>query len=189
MVFFSRASHPVLCLALSAVCCAACSIQGGSNSGRVTALEGRKAVPVSSGVYVSMPTDFQRETGSGKRLQTVLMKVLGEIPGKRAAAAAPFPLEHDLQAARDAGCSFLLTMRIIDWQDPPAAFQLKPDRGEVILSAYETEHGELLRTDSVECSSTATTVNLIGSEDPGDCLKPALKKWRDALGTDNSAGK
>ena len=64
----------------------------------------------------------------------------------------------------------------------------KPDRGEVRLSIYETEHGELLRVDAVECSGTATTVNLIGSKDPGDCLKPSLQKWREALGTGNSSG-
>ena len=188
MLILSHFPRLVLCLALSILCCVGCSIQGGSNSGRVTALEGRKAVPVGSGIYVAMPTDFQSETGSGKRIQTVLMKVLEEVPGKRAAAPAPFPLEHDLRAARDAGCSLLLTTRIVDWQDPPAALQIKPDRGEVRLSIYETEHGELLRVDAVECSGTATTVNLIGSKDPGDCLKPSLQKWREALGTGNSSG-
>ncbi len=169
-----------LCAVALATCCA-CSFQSGSNSGRVTPLQGGGTAAAGSGVYVAMPMAFQRETNSGKRIQTVLLKALEALPGKKAAAPAPFPLEHDLRAARDAGCAFLLQIRIVDWQDPPASFQYKPDRGEVALSLYDAANGELLRVDAVECSSTATTLNLIGSEDPGDCLKPSLERWRDAV--------
>ncbi len=183
--------HGIFVLLLLVLLCAGgCSIRSHGNSGRMTVLKsGGVSGAGTRGMYVAMPQDFTGENGSGKRMQNVLMDILKDGPGRKVAAPAYLPQPQRLEAAKSAQCGLLLTVDILDWQDPPAAFQYKPDRGVIEVSVYDTESGDLLRKDALECSSGATTVNLIGFHDPGDCLTPALKKWRDALGADNSAGK
>lgn len=156
-----------------------CSIHSGPTNMRGVALKEAPPLPANASVYVAMPADFSGAAGSGQKTQAVFLASLNALPVKTVAAALPQNLPEAAEKAAASGCAYLLTVRINTWEDPPASFQISPDRGAFLVNIYALpELQQPYRSDSLECSGWATTVNLIGAYDPGDCLKIVLQGWR-----------
>lgn len=170
-----------LLLVTTSITLCACSIRPGYTHYQILPLKTAAAIDGSGGLYIAMPADFQKgnsvEKDSGAKTQKALQKAIASARGNRVLAAASQGQQATLAAAQTAGCALLIDMRIVDWSDPPASFQISPDRGEVVLSIYETETGSLLRSDSISCKGSATTINLIGAYSPADCLEAAFEEW------------
>ena len=175
----NRFFFPLLLTVTLALC--ACSIRSGHTNYQLVPLKKAEPLSVGKGIYVAMPEDFQKdgsiEKGSGAQAQKALQTAMAAVPGNKTFAGALQENSHAMETAQTAGHSLLVAMRIMDWSDPPASFQYASDRGEVMLLVYDAETGALLRSDSVTCNGSATTVNLIGAYSPADCLEPAFAKW------------
>ena len=170
----------VLFIALAALC--ACSYQSGTSASRYTPMKRAGAIiKPTEGIYVGMPADYTSGSStvsdSGKRIQDITLAILQEPQGLRVPAITPQTEQQTVADAAAANCAYAIFIRIVDWQDPPAFFQYKPDRGEILLSVYDTKSGELLRSDMIEGTGTASTINGIGFKDPADCLKPEIRRW------------
>ena len=132
-------------------------------------------------LYIAMPHDATKEPGAEKdcipQTGQALQEALGRAPGGKLYVPQRESLSEGLSSAKTAGCDYLLWTEILDWHDPPASFQIASDRGEITLSLYDALTGVLVQPDNLSCNGSATTVNLIGSYSPKDCLKPALDAW------------
>ena len=157
---------------LFVLCALLCACQMDLRTGGTKA----DVTPLKSG-----PADFTKgqdtEKGSGEDTQQALRKELEGASVQAVYAPAPQGMQQALAASRNAQCAYLIDLSILDWDDPPASFQLRPDKGEISLSVYDASSGELLRNDEVSCSGYATVVNSVGFYSPKDCLKQAFRKW------------
>ncbi len=168
----------VLCALL---CACQMDLRTGGTKADVTPLKSGPAVDRGKKLFVAMPADFTKgqdtEKSSGEDTQQALRKELEGASVQAVYAPAPQGMQQALAASRNAQCAYLIDLSILDWDDPPASFQLRPDKGEISLSVYDASSGELLRNDEVSCSGYATVVNSVGFYSPKDCLKQAFRKW------------
>ncbi|MDR3044101.1 MAG: DUF4823 domain-containing protein [Desulfovibrio sp.] len=173
-----------LCLAMlimmSMILCA-CSMRVGHTSYQVIPLKDAQQLDGGKSLYVAMPADFQQDGStqkdSGLKTQQALLKAMEALPGKKVPADTPQDVPAALATSSQSECALLVEVRIVDWSDPPASFQLHSDRGEVMLSVYEVGTGTLLRSDSLTCNGSPTTINMVGAYNPAYCLKPAFAEW------------
>ena len=186
----SRAGRLVL-VALSALLLASCSVHFGKTEFNNTPLKSGAVLPIAAGMYVALPQDgLANKTfisgsgagtlaaGSGKATQKALQKALPKSSTSIVFANVVHPKEEQLIAAAKAiGRTYAVSLNILQWHDEPATIQVVRDRGEVAVSVYDADTGELLRMENLECSGSATTVNHIGAYGPQDCLEPAFKQW------------
>ena len=169
-------------LLLAPLCACYSSFTKGHTQFRVTSLKpGGEARPMRQKLYVAMPHDATKEPEAVKdsipQTRQALQAALVRVPGEKLYASQRESLPEGLSNAKTAGCAYLLWTEILDWHDPPASFQIASDRGEITLSVYDALTGDLVQSDNLSCNGSATTVNLIGSYSPKDCLKPALDAW------------
>lgn len=172
--------HLALVIIMSVTLCA-CSMRVGHTSYQVTPLKDAKLLDGGKNLYIAMPADFQQngsaQKDSGLKTQQALLKAMETLPGAKVPADAPQDAPSAMTASRQTECALLVEVRIVDWSDPPASFQLHSDRGEVVLSVHDVETGALLRSDSLTCNGSPTTINMVGAYSPADCLKPAFAEW------------
>ncbi|MDR2694796.1 MAG: DUF4823 domain-containing protein [Deltaproteobacteria bacterium] len=131
-------------------------------------------------MYIAMPHNSGKgaETAeAATQTQQALQEVLSRTAGEKIYAPMAQGLSEGIVSAKAAACMYFLWIEILDWYDPPAFFQIFPDRGEVVLSVYDAQTGDLLQSDKISCKGFATTVNLIGAYSPKDCLKAAFGAW------------
>lgn len=178
----------ILAFMISVSLLASCSYRQGHTRCIVTPLKGDIALQSTAKTYFAMPEDYavaqDRAEKSGEETGQALQKGLAKRSGENIFALAPQSHEQSLDAARTAGCIYLVSPEILEWIDNPAFFE-RSDRGEVMLRVYDVASGELLRMDNVSCSGSATLIYHIGTHSPADCLVPAFAKWEGEVFTEN----
>ncbi len=175
------------CCILAISILASCSFNSGYTQYRVTPLKGNTPFQTRGKIYFTMPKDYGTNQGrvenSGEETRQALQKGLAKRSEENMFASAPQSHEQSLEAARAAGCRYVVSSEILEWVDTPAFFG-GLDRGEVMLQVYSSASGELLRMDNVSCSGSATLVYHIGTHSPADCLVPAFTRWEKELFTE-----
>ncbi|MFT4301856.1 MAG: DUF4823 domain-containing protein [Desulfovibrio sp.] len=159
-----------------------CAVRTGSTKVEVTALKSDQNISLQGKkFFVAMPTDFSKgasvEKDSGLHTQQALQKGLQKQLVGATYDDAPRATSEALAKAVASRNDYMLDVRIVEWRDPPASFQLERDKGEVILAVLDVETGKILQQDSVLCTGVATTVNLVGFYSPKDCLVKAFEQW------------